>query len=131
MKIEHIAVAANSEEESDDFFIKLLELEKTRVFNVPKNLMKEFFGIDKEQKVIRYANSEVNFEVFITDENKKVKDVFTHSCLVIKNRDKLVDNARKQQYQVIKVPRERKTDKDDYYLFIRDKFNNLYEIKSP
>jgi hypothetical protein len=129
MKIEHIAVAANSEEESDDFFIGLLELEKTRVFNVPSNLMNEFFGIDKEHKVIRYANSEVNFEVFITKEKNKAMDVFTHSCLIIKNRNKLVDNARKQQYQVIKVPP--KEDEKPYYLFLKDKYGNLYEIKSP
>jgi len=129
MKIEHIAVAANSEEESDDFFIGLLELEKTRVFNVPNNLMNEFFGIDKEHRVIRYANSEVNFEVFITKEKNRALDVFTHSCLLIENRDKLVEKARKQNYQVIKVPRE--GDEKLYYLFIIDKFGNLYEIKSP
>ena len=129
MKIEHIAVAANSEEESDDFFIGLLELEKTRVFKVPSNLMKEFFGIDKEHKVIRYANSEVNFEVFITQESKGGKNIFTHSCLIVENRDKLVENARRQQYEVIKVPRE--VGEKNYYLFIKDKFGNLYEIKSP
>ena len=129
MRIEHIAVAANSEEESDDFFIGLLELEKTRVFTVPSNLMRNFFGINIEHKVIRYGNSEVNFEVFITNEKNSAMDVFTHSCLIIENRDKLVENARKKEYQVIKVPR--KEDEKLYYLFLKDKFGNLYEIKSP
>jgi catechol 2,3-dioxygenase-like lactoylglutathione lyase family enzyme len=129
MKIEHLAVAANNEEESDEFFIRLLELEKVRVFNVSSNLMSKFFGINDEHKVIRYSNLEVNFEVFITKGKSRAMDVFTHSCLIIENRDKLVKNAKKLQYQVMKVPRE--GDEKNYYLFLKDKYGNLYEIKSP
>ena len=126
MKIEHLAVSSNSEEDSDNFFIKLLGLKKLRSFVVANDLMEQFFKVKKEQKVIRYGNEGLNVEVFITDDKSKVLDKFTHMCLLIEDRAKLIDMARQMNYEVIKVPRK---DSDVFYLFLKDKFGNLYEIK--
>jgi len=126
LKIEHLAVSSNSEEDSDNFFIKLLGLKKLRSFVVASDLMEQFFKVKKEHKVIRYGNEEVSVEVFITDDKSKVLDKFTHMCLVIEDRAKLIDTARQMNYEVIKVPRK---DSDVFYLFLKDKFGNLYEIK--
>ena len=126
MKIEHLAVSSNSEEDSDNFFIKLLGLKKLRSFVVSSELMEQFFKVKKEQKVIRYGNEEVGIEVFITDDKSKAIDKFTHMCLVIEDRAKLIDMARQMNYEVIKVSRK---NSDVFYLFLKDKFNNLYEIK--
>ncbi|MFX0033049.1 MAG: VOC family protein [Candidatus Hodarchaeota archaeon] len=128
MKIEHIAVASNSEYESDRFFIDLLELKKIRKFAVNENLMEKFFGIRKEQEIIRYSNEEINIEVFILNDNTTAKDIFTHSCLIIEHRNKLISRAKSMGYSVIKVQRENST---NFYLFIKDSFGNLFEIKSP
>jgi hypothetical protein len=128
MKIEHIAVASNSESDSDDFFIGLLELEKTRAFTVPIKLMKSFFWTSKEQNIVRYEKDNVSFEVFITEDESQALDQFSHSCLIIENRDELIQKAKQKQFEVIKVEREGSS---IYYLFIKDKFGNLYEIKSP
>ena len=126
MNIEHVAVASNSEEESDKFFIALLGLKKSRSFIVSKDKMEQFFGVSKEQDVIRYEKSHLSVEVFVTNDDSKARDVFTHSCLLVSNRDELVDKARTLNFPVIKVPR---SDSDSYYLFIKDSWNNLYEIK--
>jgi len=126
LKIEHLAVSSNSEEDSDNFFIKLLGLKKLRSFVVSSDLMEQFYKVKKEHKVIRYGNEEVSVEVFITDDKSKVLDKFTHMCLVIEDRAKLIDVARQMSYEVIKVPRK---DSDVFYLFLKDKFGNLYEIK--
>jgi hypothetical protein len=126
LKIEHLAVSSNSEEDSDNFFIKLLGLKKLRSFVVSSDLMEQFFKVKKEQKVIRYGNEGVSVEVFITDDKSKVLDKFTHMCLVIEDRAKLIDTARQMNYDVIKVPRK---NSDVFYLFLKDKFGNLYEIK--
>lgn len=126
MKIEHLAVSSNSEDNSDNFFIKLLGLKKLRSFVVSSDLMEQFFKVKKEHKVIRYGNEEVSIEVFITDDKSKVIDKFTHMCLVIEDRAKLIDTARQMNYEVIKVPRK---NSDVFYLFLKDKFGNLYEIK--
>lgn len=126
MKIEHLAVSSNSEEDSDNFFIKLLGLKKLRSFVVSSELMEQFFKVKKEHKVIRYGNEEVSIEVFITEDKSKAIDKFTHMCLVIEDRAKLIDTARQMNYEVIKVPRK---NSDVFYLFLKDKFGNLYEIK--
>ena len=126
MNIEHVAVAANSEEESDNFFIDLLGLKKSRSFIVSKDKMEQFFGVNKEQDVIRYESSHMSVEVFVTNDDSKALDIYTHSCLLVNNRDALVDKAKTLNFPIIKVPR---TDSDSYYLFIKDNWNNLYEIK--
>jgi len=126
LRIDHIAVASNSEKSSDKFFIDLLGLRKIRSFIVNENLMEKFFGIKKEQEIIRYSDEKIDIEVFITKDNSNVKDIFTHSCLIIEDRDRLLSKARLMGYDVIKVPRE---NSDIYYLFIKDSYGNLYEIK--
>ena len=127
MKIEHVAVASNSEVNSDDFYMSLLKLQKVKSFTVSKELMNQFFGVNKDQQITRYSNDSVNIEVFITNTNEKSFDKFTHTCIIVEDRDKLVDDARKKGYQVSKVPRE---GSDIYYLFIKDDFGNIFEIKS-
>ncbi|MFX1347673.1 MAG: VOC family protein [Promethearchaeota archaeon] len=124
--LEHIAIAANNENNSDDFFIRLLGLEKTRSFTVSTDLMEKFFGVSKEQKIIRYEKGSLSFEVFITNNDNKAKDIFTHTCLLIENRDNFVNKAISMGYDIVKVPRK---DGVGYYLFIKDSFQNLYEIK--
>jgi len=126
LKIEHLAVSSNSEEDSDNFFIKLLGLKKLRSFAVSSELMEQFFKVKKEHKVIWYGNEEVSIEVFITDDKSKAIDIFTHICLVIEDRGNLIETARQMNYEVIKVPRK---NSDVFYLFLKDKFGNLYEIK--
>jgi hypothetical protein len=127
INIEHIALAANSEEDSDKFFINLLGLKKVRNFIVSEELMENFFALRKKQLVIRYNNEHLNVEVFITEDDTKALDNFTHTCLIFKERDKLIEKALEMGYEVIKVPRP---NSDNYYLFLKDSFGNRYEIKS-
>ncbi|MHA1291438.1 MAG: VOC family protein [Promethearchaeota archaeon] len=125
MKIEHIALASNSEAESDKFFIDLLGLEKTRSFIVAAELMEKFFGINKEHKVIRYSKNELDIEVFITRDDSKVRDIFTHNCLLVNDPEELVNNANSMGFVTIKVPRKN----GGNYFFIKDSFANLFELK--
>jgi len=124
--LEHIAIASNNEKDSDEFFVELLGLKKIRSFTVSADLMEKFFGVNKAQKIVRYEKGSLSFEVFITDDKSKASDIFTHSCLIVDNRDEFVDKAYLMGFDVIKVPRK---DSIGYYLFIKDSFHNLYEIK--
>lgn len=126
LKIEHFAVSSNTEEESDRFFIELLNMKKERSFFVSNDLMEKFFGVRKEQKIVRYGNEEVSVETFITNDNSKAIDSFTHLCLIIEDREKLIEKAKQLKFEVIKVPRK---NSDGFYLFLKDHFDNLYEIK--
>jgi catechol 2,3-dioxygenase-like lactoylglutathione lyase family enzyme len=127
MRIEHIAVASKSEEESRKFFSELLGLQKVRDFIVSADLTTQFFNINKDQKIIRYSNNEMEVEVFITDDESEAKDIFTHSCLLVKNKLDLIEKATLMGYKIIKVARRQS---NDFYLFLKDSFGNLYEIKS-
>ncbi|MFW9772728.1 MAG: VOC family protein [Candidatus Thorarchaeota archaeon] len=126
MKVEHIAVGSNSEEDSDKFFMEFLGLKRIRTKLVPAGLIEQFFGVKRENKFVLYGNEELLIEVFITNDNSKAQDTFTHSCVLIENRDGLVSKASSMGYDIVKVPRN---DGNGYYLFVRDSFHNLYEIK--
>ncbi|MFX1324266.1 MAG: VOC family protein [Promethearchaeota archaeon] len=126
MKVEHIAVGSNSEEDSDKFFMEFLGLKRIRTKLIPADLVKQFFGVQRENKFVLYGNEELLIEVFITNDNSKAQDIFTHSCLLIENRDILVSKGSTMGYNIVKIPRN---DGNGYYLFVRDSFHNLYEIK--
>ena len=126
MQLEHIAISNNSEKTSDKFFINLLGCEKTRSFTVSSDLTDQFFGVKKDQKIIRYEKDGISFEVFITDDDNHAKDTFTHACLVIDDKEDLINKARLLNFETIKVPRK---NDEGYYLFLKDSFRNLYEIK--
>jgi catechol 2,3-dioxygenase-like lactoylglutathione lyase family enzyme len=124
--LEHFAVSANSVDEADKFFVTLLELEKTRDFEVNAELIDQFFGVNSDQRLLRYEDDNIAAEVFINKEKKKAENLFSHVCLVIDNRDELIQKAKELGYKVIKVPRN---NSDSYYLFLHDAFGNIYEIK--
>lgn len=127
MRIEHVALASRSEEDSHKFFSVLLGLEKVREFVVTEDLMEQFFNVKKEHKVIRYKKDQMEIEVFITNDSSKIKDLFTHICLFVKDKIDLLEKAEEMGYKFIKVPRK---EGNDFYLFLKDEFGNLYEIKT-
>ncbi len=126
MKIEHIAISSKSVEDSDKFFIELLGMKKERDFVVPDDLIEQFFGVRKNQRILRYENDELSVEAFIMDDDSIAIDTFTHTCLLIEDREKLIKKARQLNFKVIRVPRKNNT---GFYLFLKDNFGNLFEIK--
>ena len=65
-------------------------------------------------------------EVIITNTLEKMKDKFTHACIMVEDSIKLIEKAADMGYRIIKVPRDKAS---GYYLFLRDNFGNLFEIK--
>ncbi|MFX0075969.1 MAG: VOC family protein [Candidatus Hermodarchaeota archaeon] len=126
MKIEHIALSSKNVEDSDKFFIELLGMKKERDFVLSDDLTEQFFDVRKEQRIIRYSNEYVSVEAFIMDDESKALDKFTHTCLLIEDREQLIEKAKKFDFRVIKVPRK---SGEGYYLFLKDNFGNLFEIK--
>jgi len=125
MKIDHIAVASNTEKDADKFYIELLGLKKTRSFKVIAELMEKFFSVNKECLLIRYENEEMDVEVFVTDDDSKVQDIYTHNCLLVEDPEELVSKANSMGYITLKISRK----DSGYYYFLKDLYENLYEIK--
>ncbi len=126
MELEHIGVAANSETDSDRFFVELLGLQKTRSFSVSADLTQALFGLARETSVLRYGSDAVSIEVFITEDDSRATDVFSHPCLMVADRAALAERAKAMGLDVRQVP---KPGGDSYLLFIKDFFGNMYEIK--
>ena len=126
MEIEHIAVGSNSEEDADKFFVGLLGLKKIRAKTVSADLVENFFGVHRVHKFIQYGDDNLNFEVFITDDTTRASDIFTHTCIIIENRDEVIEKGTSMGFKFIRIPRK---DGNGYYLFVRDLFHNLYVIK--
>jgi catechol 2,3-dioxygenase-like lactoylglutathione lyase family enzyme len=124
--LEHVAVASNTEEQADAFFGKLLGMEKTRTFTIPAEIMDELFGAEGEVRVVRYAGDALDAEVFITGDDSRVADRFTHLCLTVDDREALAARAESMGFS---VKRARKKGGDGYVLFVEDFFGNRYEIK--
>ncbi|TFG26167.1 MAG: VOC family protein [Promethearchaeota archaeon] len=126
MKVEHIAVASNSEAESDKFFTELLGLNKIRSFTVSEDLMEQFFGVNKEHQLIRYEGGNMSFEIIITNDKTKCNDKFTHVSLLVDDKENFIKKASSLGFTTIKIPRK---NSEGFYYFVRDYFRNLYEIK--
>ncbi|MFW9896792.1 MAG: VOC family protein [Candidatus Thorarchaeota archaeon] len=101
-------------------------LEKTRSDIKSSDLMEKFFGVKTDVHTILYGNNNVEFEVFITEKKEKAKDTFTHPCIAVNNRDGFLNKAISLGLPTIKVYRK---ESNSYYLFVKDLFGNLFEIK--
>jgi catechol 2,3-dioxygenase-like lactoylglutathione lyase family enzyme len=126
MKLEHIAVSANTEEQSDKFFVDLLGLTKVRSLSIAADLTRGFFGVDRDIHVVRYGTDSLQAEVFITEDNSRAQDLYTHNCLIVDDRDAFESRARSMGLDVVHLP---KKGSDTYYLFVKDFYGNIYEIK--
>lgn len=126
MKFEHVAVATRSEADSDRFFGDLLGMDRTRAFTIPPHLTRAFFGLEQDQRILRYEKDGVAFEVFVAGSDARARDPFTHACVLVTDRDAFASRAETMGYAVTKVPR----DAGGYFLFVRDAYGNLYEVKA-
>lgn len=126
MKLEHIAVAANSEEQADRFFVELLGLNRTRASSVPADMMRDLFGIERETPMLRYAREGLDVEVFVTADDSEARDPFTHCCLLVDDREAFCRRARSMGLKVIEVA---KKSGDGSVVFVSDSHGNRYEIK--
>ncbi len=126
LRLDHIAVCANSEEHADRFFGQLLGLQRTRDFSVPAGMMLALFGIEREIRVLRYAGGGTDVEVFITDDDSRAADRYTHSCLAVPDREAFCRGA---QAMGLAVARATKASGDGTVVFASDFHGNRYEIK--
>ena len=126
VRLDHIAVSANTEEQADRFFGRLLGLQQVRSFSVPAGMMLALFGIERESRVLRYAGSGPDVEVFITGDDSRAADPYTHSCLLVPDREAL---CRRAEAMGLSVVRATKASGDGTVVFVSDYYGNRYEIK--
>ncbi len=124
MHLNHVALFCTSEEKSDLFYMNILGLEKTGSKQVSKDLSNQIFDLDKEYKIINYANKEIKFEIFIGNSDAfSVKGV-DHTCIEVENRELFLKRCSENGAEIRKIPKG-----ESFLVFIKDFDGNLFEIK--
>jgi catechol 2,3-dioxygenase-like lactoylglutathione lyase family enzyme len=124
MLLKHVALGCRSEENSDRFYGKLLGLKKVRSRTVQPSISKQIFGLDKELKIIEYADESIHFEVFAGVRENSESHRVEHVCLEVTAIEAFLSKCRDMGIATIQVPRG-----DALLTFIRDDDGNLFEIK--
>lgn len=118
----HVAVTINDLSEIKDFYVNILGLEIIRKFTLLKDISNKIFDIEKETEVTVIGKGDLLIEIFKSD--KASQNDFQHFCITVNNREKVIQKARENNYPCIIIKRDT-TDA----VFVRDKSNNLFEIK--
>jgi catechol 2,3-dioxygenase-like lactoylglutathione lyase family enzyme len=125
MLLKHVGLFCSSEEHSDRFYRDILQLERVSSKQVPRDLMKQIFGIDSECLIINYADDEVSLETFIYERPEAGGARVDHVCLQVSDLDDFLRRCRDGGAGVNVIPRE-----GSPLVFVYDFDVNLFEIKS-
>ena len=122
MKLEHIALTISKPADIKDFYLDILGMKEAKNFILNKFLANRIFNVDKEISVYLLQKDEISLEIFILSGQNK--QGFEHICLAVKDREKLIKDSLKQNYECIRIER----DLFDL-VFIKDRSGNIFEIK--
>jgi len=123
MKINHVGINIQSEEEIVDFYQNILGFHFEYQFDLKLVLATKVFDIEKQPKVFLYSNENIQLELFVYPE--KTKQGFTHICIEVTDREIIAKKCEHVGYPITRIKRSDKPD----ILFIRDKAGNVFELK--
>ncbi len=118
----HVAITINDLSEIENFYVDILGLEIKKKFILSKKISSQIFNIENETEVIVVAKKDFVVELFIADKNDYRN--FQHVCITVSDRKQVIQKAQKSNYPCTIIKR----DTSDA-VFIKDKSNNLFEIK--
>jgi len=118
----HVAVTINDLSEIKNFYVDILGLEIIKKFTLSKDISNKIFNIEKETEVTVIGKDDFSMEIFKS--NKTYHYDFQHVCIIVNNRKQVIKKAHENNYPCTIIKR----DTSDA-VFIKDKSNNLFEIK--
>ena len=124
MILRHVALTCSSEKNSDRFFKKLLDLEKSMPKTLPSSLSRAIFNVDGELQIINYMGEDIHFEIFIAHDSKRCVNPIAHVCIEIDDLETFLTKCAELDVNVSQIPKGHRT-----LTFIRDYDGNLFEIK--
>ncbi|MBC8526637.1 MAG: VOC family protein [Candidatus Cloacimonetes bacterium] len=120
--LKHIGLSIFNYSEIKNFYQDLLGFKIEFDMQISAELSKKVFGIEKETSVYMLSKNDLTLELFLTKHTNV--NTYQHLCISVEYRETLIQKARKKGYNCIVIKR----DKSDL-VFIRDKSNNIFEIK--
>jgi catechol 2,3-dioxygenase-like lactoylglutathione lyase family enzyme len=124
MRLHHVAVICNSQENADRFYGNILGLRKIKATLLSEDFADAIFHIAQKCAVVLYGNENMVIEVFVPESPAENKASFVHLCLEVENRQEF---ARKCQNNNLTVNRVEKA--DSLLIFVSDYDGNLFEVK--
>ncbi len=119
---DHVAVSINDPAEVKNFYMDILGLEIKYKFKISKMISNKIFGIEHDTEIIVAGKDDFKIELFISPGSNHRN--FQHACITVDNRSKIIKKAQDNDYECSIIRR----DTHDT-VFIKDKSNNLFEIK--
>ena len=123
MRLEHVALAYSSEQNSDRFFQQLLGLKKETPKALAPSLARAIFDVDTELMMVNYRGESLHFEVFVTGQTLNSERRIGHVCLAVEDLNAFLDRCHSLGIEVNQVPKG-----DRILTFVRDD-GHLFEIK--
>ena len=124
MRLHHVAVICNSQENVDRFYRNILGLHKIKATSLSEDFAETLFSIAQKCAVVLYGNENMAIEVFVPESPTEKRASFVHLCVEVENREEF---ARKCQNNNLMVNRVKKA--DSLLIFVSDYDGNLFEVK--
>ena len=124
MILKHVALAASSEKNSDEFYGSLLGLKKRDSKMLSASLSKQIFKVDAESRIVNYASDRIHFEIFINNKNSQNNENYEHVCLLVEDLAAFLKKCRDMDFKILQIPKG-----ETMLTFIKDHDGNLFEIK--
>ena len=124
MLLKHVALVCSSENNSDKFYRDLLGLEKKDSKVLPMTLSRQIFNLDAEYKIVNYADTTMQFEIFLGEQGGALKNGLVHICLEVDDLSEFLKRCRSLGTHTRQITRG-----DGVITFITDFDGNLFEIK--
>ncbi len=120
-KLKHIGLQV-LRDDVEDFYLGVLGGDLEGSFTISSDDAKLIFNIGKEMDVFFVNCGGLVFELFVN--KKPLSESCTHTCFMVDNANEYAERAEKKRYPLYV---RTKYEKETY--FIKDKNNNLFEIK--
>jgi len=124
MDLLHVALTCSSEERADEFYARLLGLEKAQPKVLPAEIDRALFGVDRELTVINYIGKAAHFEVFVCPAALAPGRRIEHVCVAVESLPEFLRKCEELRVEVVRVPKGA-----SLITFVKDTDGNLFEIK--
>lgn len=117
----HIGISINDPSDIDNFYIDILKFTIQKKFTLNAALSEQIFNISKRIEIVTVEKNNLIIELLNTFENL---NNYFHICISVDDRNELIKKAKEREYPCTII---KKNPFD--MVFIRDRSNNLFEVK--
>lgn len=117
----HIGISIKDPLDIDYFYIDILKMNIEKKSTLSASLAEQIFNIPKEIEIVTVRKDDLIIELFSTEENL---NTYFHICISVDNRNELIKQIKEKGYPCTII----KKDPFDM-VFIKDRSNNLFEVK--